>query len=74
MPLYEYICPACGHRFEQIRTMAERHTAPCPQCGSRSEMKLSAFAAVTGSCCSSEDASGSGTGSCCSGGSCGCGC
>lgn len=73
MPLYEYTCSACGHRFEQIRSMAERNNANCPKCGAQSDKRLSTFAAVNGSCCSSETDSCSSSGSCCSGGSCGCG-
>jgi len=71
MPLYEYVCPSCGQRFEEIRKMDERKSAPCPKCGVAAEKALSTFSAVMGSCCSS--GSGGGSGSCCSGGSCGCG-
>lgn len=27
MPLYEYTCPACGHRAEKVRPVADRD---CP--------------------------------------------
>ena len=40
MPLYEYECAKCGHRFEKI----EKHTAPhrqkCPKCGGKAERLL----------------------------------
>lgn len=33
MPVYEYLCPGCGLRFELLRKMAERFdSAPCPTC------------------------------------------
>jgi putative FmdB family regulatory protein len=46
MPLYEYICRACTHRFEALVRDA---TAPgCPQCGSSNlERELSLFAVNT---------------------------
>jgi putative FmdB family regulatory protein len=46
MPIYEYDCEPCGHRFERLvlsaKTAAE--TAVCPSCGSdRVHRLLSAF-------------------------------
>lgn len=33
MPLYEYVCRSCGHRFERMRKVSERLAAPaCPAC------------------------------------------
>ncbi len=32
MPFYDYECTVHG-RFEQIRRIAERHAAECPECG-----------------------------------------
>ncbi len=32
MPLYEYQCDACGHRFEQIRKFSDPPLTVCPQC------------------------------------------
>lgn len=32
MPLYDYVCNACGP-FDAMRSMAERDTAHCPSCG-----------------------------------------
>ena len=32
MPLYEYVCDACGHRFETIRKFSDPPLAKCPVC------------------------------------------
>ncbi|MEW5876641.1 MAG: zinc ribbon domain-containing protein [Acidobacteriota bacterium] len=52
MPLYEYRCEACGHRFEVWQRMgAGSQGVSCPQCGSQEVKKvLSTFASsVSGS-------------------------
>jgi putative FmdB family regulatory protein len=33
MPLYEYECDACGHRFEVIQKYSDAPIAVCPKCG-----------------------------------------
>ncbi len=33
MPLYEYQCDACGHRFEVIQKFSDPLRDTCPQCG-----------------------------------------
>ena len=33
MPLYEYQCDACGHRFEKIQKFSDPLEDTCPQCG-----------------------------------------
>lgn len=33
MPLYEYQCQACGHRFELIRKFSDPPVELCPACG-----------------------------------------
>ena len=33
MPLYEYECEACGHRFETIRKFSDAPLETCPKCG-----------------------------------------
>ena len=33
MPLYEYQCDACGHRFEVIQKYSDAPIAVCPKCG-----------------------------------------
>jgi putative FmdB family regulatory protein len=33
MPLYEYECEQCGHRFELIRKFSDPPLDACPKCG-----------------------------------------
>jgi putative FmdB family regulatory protein len=33
MPLYEYECTACGHRFERIQKYSDAPIDACPVCG-----------------------------------------
>ena len=33
MPLYEYQCDACQHRFEMIRKFSDPPLEACPRCG-----------------------------------------
>jgi len=34
MPLYEYRCPDCGHRFEVLQRLGEgAEDVTCPSCG-----------------------------------------
>jgi putative FmdB family regulatory protein len=42
MPLYEYECTKCGHRFEKIRKFSDKQITKCPECGGRVEQMLSA--------------------------------
>ena len=35
MPLYEYECEACGHRFETIQKFSDPPVEKCPKCGGR---------------------------------------
>ena len=78
MPIYEYHCLDCHHRFERMRTSADRDaTTPCPECaGERAKRTLSVFATVRAT--SAGDASvarpmtASGGGGCACGGNCGC--
>jgi len=50
MPVYEYVCKACGHEFEELsRTMTDSNVVTCPVCEKRTaERKLSLFAARLG--------------------------
>jgi putative FmdB family regulatory protein len=42
MPLYEYQCTKCGHRFEKIQKFSDRPVTKCPECGGRVEQTISA--------------------------------
>jgi putative FmdB family regulatory protein len=33
MPLYEYQCETCGHRFERIQKFSDPPAGTCPLCG-----------------------------------------
>ena len=46
MPIYEYRCKKCGHRFEKLhQSFSEPRVRKCPQCGGAVEQLLSAPAA-----------------------------
>lgn len=40
MPLYEYECGACGHRFERIQRFSDQLVQECPSCGKGPVHKL----------------------------------
>lgn len=42
MPLYEYKCKKCGHRFEKIQKFSDPPVKKCPECGGAVEQVLSA--------------------------------
>ncbi len=42
VPLYEYQCKTCKHRFEKIQKFSDRLLKKCPQCGGPVEQLLSA--------------------------------
>jgi putative FmdB family regulatory protein len=73
MPIYEYTCSQCGHKFELLRPVSRAsEDTECPKCQAVAKRVLSSFAAF------SKDSSGlvtpapGGMSSCssCSGGSC----
>ncbi|HXY13457.1 MAG TPA: FmdB family zinc ribbon protein [Terriglobales bacterium] len=41
MPLYEYQCEKCNHRFERIQKFSDPHVKKCPKCGGPVEQLLS---------------------------------
>jgi putative FmdB family regulatory protein len=32
MPTYDYLCDACGHKFELFQSISERVQRKCPEC------------------------------------------
>jgi putative FmdB family regulatory protein len=42
MPLYEYECKKCHHRFEKIQKFSDRMVKKCPECGGVVEQMISA--------------------------------
>ncbi|MDE2317067.1 MAG: zinc ribbon domain-containing protein [Xanthomonadaceae bacterium] len=33
MPIYEFECSQCGHRFDRLQKLSDVDPAECPQCG-----------------------------------------
>ena len=44
MPIYDFHCRGCGHRFEQVVRAGE--TPPCPACGAVAPERLFPFSAA----------------------------
>ena len=42
MPLYEYKCEKCGHRFEKIEKHSASEIKKCPKCGANAPRQISA--------------------------------
>jgi putative FmdB family regulatory protein len=40
MPIYEYACPDCGHRFELIQKFSDEPASECPSCKAGNVKKL----------------------------------
>lgn len=68
MPTYEYICGACGQRFEARCAISERDRVQrCPHCGAEAGRRQFTACAVRGGARS--DGAGGGSGGCASCGS-----
>lgn len=46
MPLYEYQCEACAHRFEKIQKFSDPPLDVCPNCGKGPVVKLLSSPAI----------------------------
>jgi putative FmdB family regulatory protein len=45
MPIYEYVCPDCGNKFELMRPFSQSGApADCPVCKRKANRALSRFA------------------------------
>lgn len=42
MPIYEYVCKKCHHRFEKIQKFSDRKIKKCPECGGPVEQAIHA--------------------------------
>jgi putative FmdB family regulatory protein len=72
MPIFEYTCTACEHRFEELVSSSGGTLVACPQCASADVSKLfSSFATKSVGGDMPRAAMGGGGGGCCGGG-CGC--
>lgn len=40
MPIYEYRCPDCGHKFDVIQKMSDDPVRVCPSCSAENVKKL----------------------------------
>lgn len=40
MPIYEYACPDCGHRFEVMQKFSDDPVKDCPSCSAGNVKKL----------------------------------
>ncbi|HHT49403.1 MAG TPA: zinc ribbon domain-containing protein [Firmicutes bacterium] len=69
MPIYEFSCPECKHKFEEL-CKCNTESIPCPKCGATQTKRLfSAFGFAVSGGSSSSGSAASGCGSC-SGGNC----
>jgi len=46
MPIYEYECNECGHRFELRQGFDEEPVSLCPECRGRARRRLSKIAVI----------------------------
>lgn len=46
MPLYEYLCKVCHHRFEKIQKFSDPLVTECPECGEDEVEKVISAPAV----------------------------
>jgi len=46
VPLYEYECSACHHRFERIQSFSDPIVRKCPKCGKSRVKKLLSSPAI----------------------------
>jgi putative FmdB family regulatory protein len=80
MPIYEYACTVCGHRFEELQEMKDAPKESCPQCGKPVRRLMSTAVPISGKggsghvhhggCCGGSGQCGGGMPSCPGGGCC----
>lgn len=45
MPIYEYVCTACGHEFDEIQKFSDKPIRKCPEC---SKLKVEKKVSLSG--------------------------
>lgn len=45
MPIYEYVCNACSHEFEEWQKITDSPVRKCPSCGKRKVERLVSLSA-----------------------------
>src|SRR5271154_3968623 len=40
VPMYEYLCSKCGHKFEKIESLKASEKKKCPKCGGKAERTI----------------------------------
>jgi len=56
MPIYDFKCMECGHKFDQMVASSDRAKVKCPRCGAiNPQQLLSAFATTKSSGSGSSD-------------------
>ena len=66
MPIYDFKCDKCDHRFELFRSISQRGQATCPKCGGTVSRVYEGKWSV-----GFRPSSGGGSGTCKCGGNCG---
>ncbi len=46
MPIYEFMCEKCSHRFEELVLLSDKKKPVCPKCGSKMVKKLMSAGSV----------------------------
>ena len=59
MPIYEFECPRCDLRFEELIRTSRRKKPPCPECGCAKPQRVMSGFAMGGRAESSAAAGGS---------------
>lgn len=43
MPIFDFICKQCGHKFDLMISNSEKDKVRCPECGAEVKQMLSSF-------------------------------
>jgi len=73
MPIYEYYCPSCEKRFEELVFEANPEVVHCPECGANEVNRLISLFAASTNAENSAKMIGESSGHSCGCGSCSCG-